>query len=429
MSETRNLTAGRGGTRRNAVALLLGAMSAVEARSDRGALALVRRYWSLYGLVFLIGTENFIISPFLPAMAQDLTSPLQSLAYAVTAYSMAYAVSAPVLGSVADRLGPRPLIAAGAAVFVLGNFWMALSSSVTMLQWARALTGVGGAMAGPAIWAYIAGDATADLRGRAMGVGMGAFSMGQVIGIPVGGLVASLTDWRWVIGGIGCLMTPLGLAAWFRHRGSTATLSAKHGDFPLFAIWKSRPVTLAFLVNLLFQAANLACYTYLGTLLADRFRLSTGQIGTIGILVGSGSLIGALVGGKVNDAWRSRGGKGAQLEVIWALLLAGSVLVATGAASLGACLVGIVLWFFASGAFVTTQMALITSFAPTMRTTAVSWNNSLMHAGAGMGVWTIGLGLAYHIALGWVGMGFGLAAAGVATLVPAESALLAEKTS
>jgi DHA1 family inner membrane transport protein len=430
MSETRGIAAGGARRWRNAAALLLRAASATSTRTESGTLELVRRYWPLYGLVFLIGTENFIISPFLPTMAQDLASPVQALAYAVTAYSLAYALSAPVLGSVSDRLGSRRLIAAGVAVFVLGNFCVAVSPSVSMLHWARALTGAGGAMAGPAIWAYIAGDATADLRGRAMGVGMGAFSMGQVIGIPVGGLVASFSDWRWAIGGIGCLMAPLGLAAWLGQRRTNAPRPLTHAGLPLLAVWKSKPVTLAFLVNLLFQAANLACYTYLGSLLAERFRLSTGQIGTIGILVGAGSLMGALVGGKVNDVWRLRGGKGAHLEVLWALLLAGSILVATGAVPLVASLAAIVLWFFASGAFVTTQMALITAFVPTMRATAVSWNNSLMHAGAGMGVWTIGLGLARHIAVGWIGLGFGLAAAaGAVALVPVEAAVLAEKTS
>jgi DHA1 family inner membrane transport protein len=365
------------------------------------------------------------------------------LAFAVTAYSIAYAVTAPVLGSVSDRFGPVRLIAGGAALFIVGNWLVAAAATVGFLEAARALTGLGGAVAGPAIWAYIATDATPTTRGQAIGLGMGAFSLGQVAGIPAGGLIAHVADWRTALIGIGVAMVPLAVAAFFMPTlispSAPASLPVLKpaptrlatqpalGWFGFLTVWKSRAVAHALTVNLVFQAANLACYTFLGALLAERYQLTTTQIAGMGVLVGCGSFVGAMLGGRLNDRMRAGGGKSAQLQVIWAGLLGVSIFTATGDVPVGVAMLGIACWFVASGAFVTTQTALLTVLAPTRRATVVSWNNSLMHGGAALGVMAIGWGAPLGVTVGGAGVGFALLAVALAALlIPVESAHLSK---
>ncbi|MCH7479598.1 MAG: MFS transporter [SAR324 cluster bacterium] len=101
--------------------------------------------------------------------------------------------------------------------------------------------------------------------------------------------------------------------------------------------------------------------------------------------------------------------------------LAGNLLVA------GASMVALTMWFVASGAFATTQQILLTLAAPTMKGAAVSWNNSIMHAGAGAGIWVIGVGRPHGLSVGTIGLGFGLAAAACAgILTKVESKFIKE---
>ncbi|MFJ9109779.1 hypothetical protein [Streptomyces sp. NPDC102283] len=63
--------------------------AAVQARLRRGP------YASVFLLLFLFGTETFLVSPLLPTIADDLDISEQAAAYSVTAYVLVYAVCAP----------------------------------------------------------------------------------------------------------------------------------------------------------------------------------------------------------------------------------------------------------------------------------------------------------------------------------------------
>jgi DHA1 family inner membrane transport protein len=392
--------------------------------------SLLRTHWPLYGLLFLIGTENFIVSPLLPALAQDTGIPVGRLAGMVTSYAVTYAVLAPVLGQVADKIGRVTLIALGGVLFVAGNFAVALGSELSTLLVARGVMGLGGAMAGPAVWAYIADSTAVELQGHAMGMGMGAFSLGQIVGIPIGGVVAELMSWRLAFGGIGMLLIPLivliGLVARSRAHGPSQAFSPASG-IPLFSIWSNATVRYLLAITFLFHAGNLATYTFLGDLLTSTFRLSTGQVGLIGLLVGVGSLIGALGGGKLCDLWRARARRREELVMCWSVTLAAAILVTTYAGVFVVVAVAIICWFVASGAFVTTQQTLLTAAAPEARATAVSWNNSIMYLGTGAGVWTLGATAHYHLGIGVIGAAFALGAAAVATTLNTFSTMVSEE--
>lgn len=386
----------------------------MDTNAKSNYLSLLGRYWPLYGLIFLIGTENFIVSPFIPAMARETGNPVRGLAAMVTTYAVTYAVMAPMFGSASDRFGRRIMVILGSLVFLAGNLSVALASALPSLLLARGAMGFGAAMAGPAIWAHIADTTASHVRGRAMGLGMGAFSLGQIIGIPVGGAIASLASWRAAFGGIGLAMLPLLLVIVVHFQGPAQrhpTPPPKLATLLPFAIWGNGSVRMIFLVTFFFHAANLGSYTFLGTLLLRNYHFSTAQLGSIGVLVGTGSLLGSLFGGMLGDHWQMRGWNASLLVTLWALLLAAAVFTATRPVPVVLAMGAIGVWFVASGAFVTTQQARVTLAAPSMRATAVSWNNSIMFLGTGIGVWLMGFGTQHDLSVASIGFAFAMAAA------------------
>src|SRR5579863_654113 len=225
-------------------------------------------HWPLYGMLFLTGTGIYILSPFIPAIAHGLGQSVGAIASVVTYYAVAYALSAPLLGLVSDRIGNLPLVALGGVLMLAGNLWFAGALSLHELQWARAAMGVGGAMAGPAIWAHIAERTAPSRRGRAIGLGMAAFAFGQIVGIPAVSLAAVAGGWQWVFGIVGMLFLPLVLAIAFRaaaaRRLPQQPAAAPTGAGPRWhPQWPSLEICGALGVTFLFHAANLAGYTFL----------------------------------------------------------------------------------------------------------------------------------------------------------------------
>jgi DHA1 family inner membrane transport protein len=348
----------------------------------------------VFVLLFLFGTETFLVSPLLPTIARDIRVSEGAAAASVTAYVLVYAVCAPFLGLLSDRVGRRLTLLAGTVLFVLSNLGAALSSGLRELIAARALAGLAAAAAGPAIWAHIAETAPDRVRGRALGLGMALFSCGQVVGVPLGGALAGLAGWRSAFLAL-AVGTALAVPLLLRQVSGAPVPAGESLGLPgavraVLAGWRSPLLRKALLVNTVFHAANLGAYTFLGALLVQRFRLTVTELGLVGVLVGAGSVAGSLAGGRLNDRVRRGGGAGMPLLPLWGLLLATGTALVAAAPGLPLALVGVVVWFLASGGFVTDQQTLAGTVEPESRATSSAWLTSTMYAGTGLGAWAVG---------------------------------------
>jgi DHA1 family inner membrane transport protein len=367
---------------------------------------------AVYLALFLIGTETFLVSPLLPAIAGSYHVPTGSAATSVTSYVLCYAVSAPLLGTLCDRFGRRRFILLGSAIFLTGNLVAAVAPSLVFLILARAVAGVGGATAGPAIWAYLGETSSPETRGRAIGIGMACFSLGQVLGVPLGGLIAAASSWHYAFAAVGFgLLATLPLTARLQPTPGNPGAAPLSGLLSIWVRSDAREIRQALSVTLLFQAASLGAYTYLGTLLATSFHLRVGVIGLTGILVGAGSVAGSMLGGHLGTA--DRGDRLAKLLALWSLLLACSLAVVAESGVLALTMLAVVTWFIASGGFVTNQQTLLVSAAPDRRAASASWNNTAMYVGTAAGVWLVGI--VPHLPTGLVIVGPALALCALAS--------------
>ncbi|MGI5400712.1 MFS transporter [Streptomyces sp. CA-135486] len=365
------------------------------------------RYAGVFALLFLFGTETFLVSPLLPTISDDIKVSEAAAASSVTAYVLAYAIAAPFLGLLSDRFGRRRALVAGTALFVVSNAAAALSTGLTLLVVSRAVAGLAAAAAGPAIWAHIAETASDRVRGRALGLGMALFSCGQVVGVPLGGLLAGVAGWRsafWAL----AIGTAAAVPLLLRQVRPTAVQDVQVGALKgVLAAWGIPTLRKALVVNTVFHAANLGAYTFLGALLVHRFGLSVQALGLIGVLVGAGSVAGSLLGGRLGDRARAAGRTDLPLLALWGLLLAVGIALSAKGPGLVLALAGIVVWFVASGGFVTDQQTLAGTAAPELRATSSAWLTSTMYAGTGLGAWAVGAFA--DVSAGTLAVGAGLA--------------------
>lgn len=372
------------------------------------------QYALLYAVLFLMGVETFLVSPLLPTIAADLHASIGATAAVVTAYVLTYAVIGPLVGSVSDRAPRRVFITAGLSLFLLGNVLCGLAQGLGWLIAARALTGFGGAIAAPAMWAYFAEMARPDQRGRAVGLGAAFYSLGQVLGVPVGALVVRIADWRWDFLGVAAgLAIVVPLISW-RLRSLRPTGHASL--FASFRVWRLGQVRLALLSTGLLQGGRLGSYTYVGVLFSQRFGLSVEQLGLVGMLVGTASLAGSLLAGPLVDRLHQAGRRDAWLSVIWAFLFSSAVVVAILSTDLTSSLAALFVWFVAGGAFYTTQQTYLSSAEPEQRASTVSWNNAMENAGVALGTSVLGLLVVGSPSFAVVAAGLGLGACALSVI-------------
>ena len=151
-----------------------------------------------------------VVNTALSDIAGDLNTGLSGLQWVVDAYTLALATVVLSAGSLADRLGRRRLFLGGLAVFTLASAVCAMSSSIAMLDAARAVQGLGAAVMFAVSLALLA-NAFPGARERAGALAAYGATIGAsfAIGPLVGGLLTSGFGWRSIF----IVNIPLGLIA------------------------------------------------------------------------------------------------------------------------------------------------------------------------------------------------------------------------
>ena len=126
------------------------------------------RVWLLALGTFAIGTDAFVVSGILPAVAGDLGVGLDAAGQVVTAYALTYALGAPLLAAVTARLPRGRTVTVALACFALANALCALAPTYWLLLGARVLAGVAAALYTPTAYALAAALARPERRGSAL---------------------------------------------------------------------------------------------------------------------------------------------------------------------------------------------------------------------------------------------------------------------
>jgi EmrB/QacA subfamily drug resistance transporter len=176
------------------------------------------RWLALYTLclaTLMIVLDTTIVNVALPSIRDDLGFSQTSLAWVVNAYTLTYAGLLLLGGRMGDLFGQRRLFIAGISLFTLSSLMCGLATSQAMLVTARAVQGVGGAVASAVSLSLMMSLFTEDgERAKAMGVFGFVAAGGGSLGVLLGGVLTDALDWHWIFLvnlPIGVLVSVLGL--------------------------------------------------------------------------------------------------------------------------------------------------------------------------------------------------------------------------
>jgi len=157
----------------------------------------------------MIVLDMTVVNVALPSMAAGLHLSATSLSWVLNAYALTFGGLLLLGGRAGDILGRRQAFVAGLVIFTLASLAGGLATSSAALLAARAVQGVGGAIASPAVLAAIvASFPEGRERVRALSIFTAVTMGGSSLGLVLGGLLTQVASWRWVF----FVNLPIGIA-------------------------------------------------------------------------------------------------------------------------------------------------------------------------------------------------------------------------
>ena len=145
----------------------------------------------------IISLDNTIVNVALPTLQEQLRATTADLQWVIDAYSVLFAGTLLIAGSLGDRFGRRRILILGLVVFLLGSAGAGMATSTNMLIAFRAVMGVGAAFVMPSTLSILA-RTFPERRERAMAIGVwsAVAGVGVALGPVVGGLLLQHLSWN-----------------------------------------------------------------------------------------------------------------------------------------------------------------------------------------------------------------------------------------
>ena len=153
--------------------------------------------------IFMGALDTGIVSPARTVIADSFSVSSSSSILIITIYTLAYAVSMPIAGKLADKYGKKEIFTISIILFGIGSLFCGLSdffNSYNMLLISRVIEAIGGGGIMPIATAYIGDSFPLKKRGTALGLVGAVYGISTTLGPSVGSaLLEIFGDKNWGI--------------------------------------------------------------------------------------------------------------------------------------------------------------------------------------------------------------------------------------
>jgi len=171
-------------------------------RAQRGVLA------SLALVMLAASLDSTAVGTALPRIVTDLRGN-ELYAWVFTIYLLTMTAAMPAWGALSDRLGRRPVLFTGLAIFLAGSALCGISAEMWQLIVVRGIQGLGAGAIVPIALAIIGDLYPPADRARLQAAFSSLFVLAFLVGPTLGGVLTDTIGWRWVF----YINLPVGLVA------------------------------------------------------------------------------------------------------------------------------------------------------------------------------------------------------------------------
>jgi EmrB/QacA subfamily drug resistance transporter len=152
----------------------------------------------ILGCYLMVVLDASVVITALPHIRTDLDFSPAGLSWVQNAYTLTFGGLLLLGARAGDLLGRRQVFVVGITIFIAASMLGGLAQSATWLLAARAVQGIGAAIAAPSTLALLTVSfPEGSERTRALALYSAAASAGTSIGLVLGGMLTTWISWRW----------------------------------------------------------------------------------------------------------------------------------------------------------------------------------------------------------------------------------------
>jgi len=248
--------------------------------------------------VSVIGSNAFLMSPILNNISISIDASITHVAWAVSAYGGATALSGILLTGLVQRMGSRPALLIFGATLSAGILVTGLATHWIFLICAQILAGVAAGVILPILYSMTTVIAQKGKESATLGKVISGWSLAMVAGVPLSAFISDIASWRYAYYLI-FLFSLIVNAGYFilpsiKPSKSVTTLGAA------LRIPKAKPVLI---ISLLYMVSFYGVYIFLGSYIQQELDYSAAYAGAAVLAYGFGFGLAGVLLGKLLDIW------------------------------------------------------------------------------------------------------------------------------
>lgn len=257
-------------------------------------------------LQFTIVLDFMILSPLGDILMKKLDMSTQQFGSVVSAYAISAGVSGFLAAGFADKFDRKKLLLFFYIGFIVGTIFCGLAYNYSTLFLARIITGVFGGVIGAISMAIITDIFSIQQRGRVMGFVQMAFAGSQILGIPIGLLVADKWGWNYTFFMVVILAFIIGLAVLLKLKPLTEHLKLqndKNAFQHLLSTIKKKDYRIGFIATAMLSMGGFMLMPFTSAFLVNNVNIAQSNLPLIFLFTGLSSIIIMPIIGKISDKY------------------------------------------------------------------------------------------------------------------------------
>ena len=253
----------------------------------------------LFAATLALGTDEFVISGILPAIASDLGTTTGHVGLLVTAFALAFCIASPVIAVATDKYDKKKVLVGGLLIFAIANGLMVVVNSLWLALVLRVIAGISASAVSPTAMAIAGSRAPSGREGKFLSIVTAGLTVALFTGVPFGAWIGDIWSWRGtflVITMVTATVTLLSAALTPHVPGGTTTSFSERLS-PIY----NRDVILLVIAMFLNGAGGLTFYSYLGSIVEVGLDESPSNVTRTLLLVGVVGVVAVFLGGILTD--------------------------------------------------------------------------------------------------------------------------------
>ena len=255
-------------------------------------------------LQFTIVLDFMILAPLGDILMKSMNMSTKQFGTVVSAYAISACISGIFAAGFADKFDRKKLLLFFYAGFILGTYFCAISYNYETLFIARIITGLFGGVIGSISMAIITDIFSIHQRGKVMGFVQMAFGGSQILGIPIGLVLANYWSWHATFYMVLILAFILGIALVIKLKPLTEHLKLinnKNALQHLLQTIKKKDYRIGFLATALLSMGGFLIMPFSTAFIVNNIHIAQSQVAIIFFFTGIFSIIIMPIVGKLSD--------------------------------------------------------------------------------------------------------------------------------